>query len=278
MGAIVNTDQAAAWNGYEGGHWAANQDRYDAVNSGYNGLLLDAAAIGARDRVLDVGCGNGQLTRLAARRARDGHVSGVDLSAPMLATARASSGDVPNVTYERGDAQVHAFERGAYDVAVSRFGIMFFADPFAAFANILGALRPGGRLALLSLRPIGGSDLGVAFAAIAPHLPPPPAAEPGAAGPESLSDPGRIDAVLTGAGFTGVRAEPAEAPQVWGRDAEDAAGFLEAWGPVRHAVGRAGGGAAARVHGALVQALRPYEGPDGVVLRGAAWLITATRP
>ena len=99
MNGIVNTAQAEAWNGYEGEHWAAHADRYDAVNSGFNGCLLDRVRAG--DRVLDIGCGNGQLTRLAAARARS--AIGVDLSGPMLATARARAAEVPNVTFEQGD-------------------------------------------------------------------------------------------------------------------------------------------------------------------------------
>ena len=86
---VANTAQAEAWNGYEGEHWAANDDRYDTINSGFNEPLLDAAGVGETSRVLDVGCGNGKLTRLAARRARHGHATGLDLSGPMLARARA---------------------------------------------------------------------------------------------------------------------------------------------------------------------------------------------
>src|SRR5688572_4625186 len=102
---IVNTAQSEAWNGYEGEHWATHDDRYDAVNGGFNGFLLDAIA--SRDRVLDIGCGNGQLTRLAAGKAQ--RATGVDLSGPMLATARARAADVPNVTFEQGDVQVYPF-------------------------------------------------------------------------------------------------------------------------------------------------------------------------
>jgi len=90
---VVNTHQAEAWNGYEGVHWAQHQDRYDAMNSGFNEPLLAAASIGERDHVLDIGCGNGQITRLAARRAPQGRALGVDLSAPMLERARATRGE-----------------------------------------------------------------------------------------------------------------------------------------------------------------------------------------
>jgi SAM-dependent methyltransferase len=284
MHSIVNTEQAEAWNGYEGNHWADHQDRYDAVNSGFNDHLLAAAAIGERDRVLDIGCGNGQVTRLAARRARLGHAAGIDLSAPMLQRARATAADegVANVTFEQGDAQIHPFPAAGFDVAISRFGIMFFTDPVAAFANIGHALRPGGRLALLALRDMSGNDLGAVFAAMAEHLPPgsswPASDGPAPSGPESLADPARIREVLTGAGYEKVASVPVEAPQVWGKDAADAAGFLHAWGPVRHMLGRVDQTAAARARDALTAAMRPYEEPDAVRLRGAAWLITATRP
>jgi SAM-dependent methyltransferase len=280
MRSIVNTAQAEAWNGYEGGHWAAHQSRYDAVNSGFNDHLLAAAAIGDRDRVLDVGCGNGQVTRLAARRARLGQVSGVDLSAPMLERARASAVEegVANVSFERGDAQIHPFPAGAFDVALSRFGIMFFADPVTAFANIGRALRPGGRVAFLSLQAIGRSDLGSVFAAMNGRLPPRPAPAPGDTSPESLADPDRIRELLTDAGFTGVTSVPVEAVQVWGRDAGDAAEFLGGWGPVRFVLDQVDEALATRAGEALAAALRPFEKDGAVRLRGAAWLTTATRP
>ncbi|MER5322648.1 class I SAM-dependent methyltransferase [Streptosporangium roseum] len=281
MSSIVNTEQADAWNGYEGNHWADHQDRYDAVNSGFNDHLLAAAAVGERDRVLDVGCGNGQVTRLAARRAWLGHATGIDLSAPMLRRARACAADegVANVAFERGDAQIHPFPDAGFDVAVSRFGIMFFADPVAAFANIGRALRPGGRLAFLSLREMGANDLGPVLTAMAEHLPARPATTaPGAPGPESLADPGRIREVLTGAGFEAVTSVPVDASQLWGRDAEDAAAFLGAWGPVRFILDQVDPAAAARARDALTEALRAHEEPGAVRLRGAAWLVTATRP
>ncbi|WP_424533774.1 methyltransferase domain-containing protein [Sphaerisporangium viridialbum] len=284
MRSIVNTQQAEAWNGYEGNHWADNRDRYDAVNSGFNGYLLDAASIGEHDRVLDVGCGNGQVTRLAARRARQGHATGVDLSVPMLRQARATTTEegLANVTFEEGDAQVHPFPAGGFDVAVSRFAIMFFADPVAAFANIGRALRPGGRVAFLSLRSMDQNDLGSVFAAMAKYLTTSEKAEKAeeaeAPGPESLADPARVHEVLTGAGFDDVVTTPVDAPQVWGRDAADAAGFLGAWGPVQHRLRQVDQASAARALDALAEALRPFEEPDAVRLRGAAWLITATRP
>ncbi|MEU6036297.1 methyltransferase domain-containing protein [Actinomadura sp. NPDC047616] len=277
---IVNSHQAEAWNGYEGEHWAAHRDRYDAVNSGFNDALLDAAAIGERDRVLDVGCGNGQVTRLAARRARLGQVTGVDLSGPMLRTARLAALDeqVGNVTFERGDAQVHPFPDGAFDVAISRFGVMFFADPVAAFANIRRALRPGGRVAFLCMQPVRGSGLGELFAALAEHVPQLRPAGAADTGPTSLADPERVRAVLgDGAGFRDVTCAHVEAVQVWGRDAADAARFLGGWGPVRHHLGGVDEATAARALEALEIAMRRFEEPDAVRLPATAWLVTAFR-
>lgn len=265
---IVNTHQAEAWNGYEGTHWADHHERYDAVNSDYNDVLLTAAGIGPTDRVLDIGCGNGQLTRLAARRG--GGALGVDLSGPMLARARALAAEegVPDVEFEQGDAQVFPFPPGAFDVAVSRFGVMFFADPVRAFGNVRGALRPDGRLAFLSMRGLG--DLAAVLAPLGGGGP-----RPGPAGPLSLSDPGVVRDVLGGAGFRDVATEPVEAAGTWGRDVADATGFLLEWGPVRFALRDADPAAEERVRRAVADALAPHAGPDGVRLRGEAWLVTA---
>ncbi|MEV0050662.1 methyltransferase domain-containing protein [Saccharopolyspora shandongensis] len=277
MNSIENTSQAEAWNGYEGEHWAEHQDRYDAVNSGFNEPLLNAANIGKQDRVLDLGCGNGQTTRLAAARAA--HAVGIDLSAPMLHRARnsATRAGIANVSFEQGDAQVYPFQDGEFDVAISRFGVMFFADPVAAFANIRRALRPDGRLAFVCLRDRSDNDLGAVLGAAVEHLPAPEPATPHAPGPMSLADPERIREVLTGAGFSDVTASPVDAPQTWGRDAADAAEFLFEWGPVQAMVRNADPTAAERARAALTTAMRRHQQADGVRLRGTAWQVTATR-
>jgi SAM-dependent methyltransferase len=278
MASIVNTAQADAWNGHEGEHWASHADRYDDLNRGFNDILLDAAVIGRGDRVVDIGCGNGQLTRLAALRARLGRVQGVDLSAPMLGTARdrARREGVPNVTFERGDAQVYPFPPGEFDVAVSRFGVMFFADPVAAFRNIGTGLRPGGRLAFLCMTAIRGTDMGTVFGAMAPFLPQPTG--PDGIGPTSFADPARTREVLTGAGFLGIGVTHVEADQLWGRDVPDAAEFISGWGPVRYHLTQTSSEAAGKARDALVTALHRFARPDGVRLRGTAWLVTAGWP
>jgi SAM-dependent methyltransferase len=279
MQSIANTQQAEAWNGHEGVHWAENADRYDAMAAGINDPLFAAAGIGERDRVLDIGCGAGRPTRLAARRASRGEVTGIDISAPMLARARATAAEegLTNVTFVQGDAQVHPFPAASYDLAISRGGLMFFGDHVAAFTNIRQALRPGGRLVFAGPQPGGSSssDHARAFAALGPLMRGP---SPAARGMGSLTDPARIEEILTAAGFADVSIAPVEVPVVWGRDADDAVAFYFATGPVRHNLAEVVPATVERVRDEVRSALREYETPEGVRLRGGIWLVTATRP
>lgn len=269
--APVNT-VAEAWDGPVGAHWAEHQDRYDAMVSGFNDALFAAAAIGERDRVLDIGCGSGWTTRHAARIASRGSVVGVDLSRPLIERARASTQNA-RIVYEQGDAQTHPFTPGGYDVAISRGGVMFFADHAEAFGHIGRALRPGGRLAFVCPQP-GGPDgeeartLGL-IGSLTGEPDQRTAQVMRAMG--SLSDPARLHEILGGAGFEEVTVAPADGPTVWGRDAADAVGFL---------LSRAGAGGSvpASTRAAMEDALRPYETGRGVVMRAGVWVVGAVRP
>src|SRR5262249_51563101 len=152
-----------------------------------------------------------------------------------------------------------------------------FADPVAAFANIGAALRPGGRLAMLCMRPLADHELGSVLAAIGRAVPGVPTGTGPGGGPESLADPQVVDTVLTSAGYTGIEITPVAAPQVWGRDAADAAEFLLGWGPIYHLLGAVDQDSAARARSAVAEALRDFEQPDAVRMRGAAWLVRAER-
>lgn len=289
MHRIINSRQFEAWNGEEGMHWSTHHDRWNAVNEGFDPLLLGAAAIGPGDRVLDVGCGTGRTTRLAAGVSAGGPVLGLDLSAPMLARARALAAEegLARITFEQGDAQVHPLPTGGFDVAISRFGIMFFDDPVAAFANIGRALGPGGRITFVCMSDPARTEWVQVFEAVRAALPLPPqdADAPSGPGMFSLADPAVIRRAL-GAAFTDVRIEPVEAHGRFGRDVADATEHLLGSGPVRHladlldpvgTTGTAGRTGADQVRDALATALAAYEQPTGVRLRTAAWLVTATR-
>ncbi|MEU6090153.1 methyltransferase domain-containing protein [Streptomyces sp. NPDC047085] len=278
---VVNTEQAHAWNGPEGSHWAANQDRWNAVNDGFNEPLLDAAAITAAHRVLDLGCGSGRTTRLAAVRAPKGHATGLDLSGPMLAEARtrAQREGIANASFVQGDAQVHPFEAGAFDAAISRFGVMFFADPVAAFANVGRALVPGGRLAFVCPADALLNGGVAAMASLRDILPVGDFGRTGLPGMFSLAASDRIHDVLTAAGFTGVTVRQVQADCVWGHGAEDAAEFLLGTGPGRHLMDQVDVPAQTRARRALTDRLRAHAAADGLVrLPSTSWLVTADRP
>ncbi|NED14642.1 class I SAM-dependent methyltransferase [Streptomyces sp. SID9124] len=280
MSEIVNTEQAQAWNGPEGTHWARNQDRWNAVNGGFNGPLLDAARITDGHRTLDLGCGTGQTTRLAALRAPRGSATGLDLSGPMLAEARARAEreGVGNVSFVQGDAQTHPLAPGAYDVAISRYGVMFFTDPVAAFGNVGRSLRPGGRLAFVCPADAALNDWVTAMAALRDLLPVGDFGRPGLPGMFSLAAPDRIREVLTAAGFVEITVNQAQVYGTWGTGAEDAADFLLGTGPGRHLVQRADATARTRARDVLTDHLRAHETADGAVrLRSTSWLVAADR-
>jgi SAM-dependent methyltransferase len=278
-GPVANVEMAAAWDGDEGADWAADWQRYDAAVRAYHERLLEAAAIAPGEQVLDIGCGTGEVTRAAARLAWAGAALGVDLSTRMLDRARelAAAEGLANVRFVRGDAQVHPFPDGGHDVAVSRFGAMFFADPVAAFANIARALAPGGRLAVIAWRPVADNEwVRAVFAALAAgrDLPTPVSGNPG---PFGLADPDRTRAWLAAAGFSGVEVEAVDAPFLVGADAADAFAFIRRTGVVR---GLTQGLDDDRRDAALAEleaTMGRHDTGSGVVFGSGAWLVRARK-
>ncbi|WP_371665961.1 methyltransferase domain-containing protein [Streptomyces sp. NBC_01241] len=262
------------WNGPIGRHWADHPDRYNAMLAGFDAPLFDAAAIAAADRVLDIGCGSGHTTRTAARRAPRGRVTGVDISAPLLERARSltPAAQYPSVSYESGDAQTHPFEPGGYDVAISRGGVMFFADHIAAFTHIAGALRPGGRLAFICPQPPrADSGESKVLGLLASLLGRDHTSESAVAtAMASLSDPERLHDVLGAAGFTEISAVAVDAATRWGRDAADVVEFFVSRTP--------GPAVSAETRAAMTEVLLSHETPDGVLLRAGVWVVSARRP
>lgn len=275
----TNAEQLRAWDGDEGAYWAAHADRFDHAVAPYHERLMSAAAITAGEHVLDIGCGTGQTTRDAARAATGGGSAlGVDLSSRMLDVARArSAGEgLENVVFEQADAQVHPFDAASFDVAISRTGAMFFGDPVAAFRNIARALRPGARLALVTWQPLAANEWirEITRALTGGRaLSGPPVDGPG---PFSLSDPGRVHAVLDAAGFVDVDLTGVSAPEWFGTDADDAHAFV--MGLTGWMLRDLDDGERRRAVDALRATMIDHEGPAGVTFGSAAWVITAIRP
>ncbi len=271
-----NAEQARAWDGPDGERWARDADRFDAALRAYRDDLVRACGVGPGDQVLDVGCGTGQTTRDAARAATSGSVLGVDLSAAMLAVARVRAAEegLADVVFEQADAQVHPFAP-VHDVVLSRTGAMFFADPLAAFVNLAGALRPGGRLVLLTWQPLSQNAwMGRVRTALAHgrELPLPLSDRPG---PFGLADPGRIRRLLRAAGLVDVRVDPLRRPFHAGADVGDAERFL--LGSFGGLLDGLGDDARAGALLALREDLAAHRTEDGVTYGSAAWLTRAWR-
>jgi SAM-dependent methyltransferase len=208
---IANQEQARHWNSDEASHWVTHQADHDRMLAPFTDMLLGAAVLSPGDRVADVGCGCGATTRAAAQAVAPGPVLGFDLSAAMLARARADAraAGLANAAFEQADAQIYPFGDASFDAVISRFGIMFFDDPVAAFANLRRATRPGGRLAFVCWQDFTANQwLLVPGAALAQHVTLPDLAPPGAAGMLALADPSRVRAVLSGAGWRDIAIAP----------------------------------------------------------------------
>jgi SAM-dependent methyltransferase len=213
---------------------ASGLDFYDAELRAHHEHLRAAYGISSGDSVLDVGCGTGLTTREAARAAAPGRVVGVDVSERMLERARELT-SADNVRYELGDAQVHRFDPGVFDVAISRFGTMFFADPPAAFANLATALRPGARLVLLVWQRREDNDWLLEIDAALGDARQPPA--PGM-DPCSLGDPAATKRLLEGAGFAGIHFEEVREPVFYGRDVDAALAIVRGFQDTTAALAR----------------------------------------
>lgn len=277
---VVNLEQAADWDGVEGERWVAHADGYESTGARFARRLLDPGRIRVTDRVLDIGCGIGTSTRGAARLAVEGSALGVDLSGPMLAEGRRRvAADGPaNVEFVQGDAQVYPFPAGAFDVVISRFGSMFFADPVAAFGNIGTALRSGGTLNLVAWRELDRNPWLLAIreaCAQGRDLPVPPPHAPSAF---ALADPEHVRRVLTAAGFTDVAFSEVDEQVCFGADPDSAFDFIQGMGLVLGLLSGLDEPARTRALANLRDVMTAHATPDGVLLDGSAWLITARRP
>ncbi len=271
----ANADQKAFWNGTTGARWVQFQADMDRNLADANAGVLALAAAKPGERVLDIGCGAGQATHLLAKAVgANGHVTGIDISAPLLDAAIAAGG--ANETFIAADAAFHAFAP-EFDLVFSRFGVMFFDDPPAAFANIRKSLKPGGRLAFVCWRPVTENQwVNVPASAAKDLLPPAPPADPLAPGPFAFADPQRVKTILSGAGFGDVAIAKLDGHMNLGPDADHAAFQMTNIGPLSRAIGEADDTTRERVRVAVKAALDAIRS-DGTIKPGiACWLVSAS--
>jgi SAM-dependent methyltransferase len=281
-----NEAQQHYWNEPGGNAWTRWQERMDLQLAPLGLAAIEAVAPLPEERVLDIGCGCGDTTlQVGALVGAGGTATGVDISAPMLARARerAAESGLGNTVFLEGDAQVATARDlgGPFDAALSRFGVMFFADPVAAFANIASLVQPGGRLGFVCWQPPARnpwmSELAREVATLFPEQPPP---DPHAPGPFAFADPDRTHDIVRSGGWADVSVEPCvRAMHVFGTDEFDLAveGSLMIGGAARMlAAATAEQRSAARVIAERV--MRSLWGDGGAVVDGACWLVTARRP
>ena len=270
-----NAKQVADWNGSIGERWAADQERTDKFIRPYGDAAIGAASILPGEAVLDVGCGCGDTSlAVGALVGAHGRVVGVDVSAPMLEVARKRAAGIENVTFLRADASIAALP-GPFDVLVSRFGVMFFDDPVAAFTQLRGALRPGGRLAFVCWKtakenPWASLPAQAARQAIGAA---PTPADPHAPGPFAFGDGERLKGILREAGFRDIAIEGFEAPMYLGSSPHSAAEGVTRIGPASRIAIDAGPDHLPAIVQAIEGALQPHAAADGsVFLPGRTWI------
>ena len=242
----------------------------------HNERFRAAAAVRPGDRVLDIGCGTGESTREAARAAGSGTVLGMDVSAGSLELARQLSAEegLRNVTYELADAQTHQFPPEQFDLCISRFGTMFFADPNAAFSNIGRALRPGSRLVLLVWQQREHDEWATAVhESLAPGAPV-PAGVPDAF---SLGDPTVTEGILAAADFTAIEFAEVHEPVYYGPDIATAYDMVTGLREPNMLLAGLDAAAAEEARDRLRALLRAHQTDKGVLFDSRAWIITARR-
>ena len=281
-----NADQIEYWNSTGGDSWTRNQQKLDAVLAPVSDQVLKDADIRPTDNVLDVGCGCGDTTLAIAARLKTGRAIGADISAPMLARAkdRAGSTKLP-IEFIQADVATYSLEPGTVDLVFSRFGVMFFADPTAAFANIRKSLSANGRLTFACWRDMTENDwMFRPLAAALAHITPPEPPAPGAPGPFAFADPDRVRAILEGAGFKNITITPFDTKLTLGAPGAaasndsalaDALHFLTEIGPFSRLMADEPAENKNKAMAAVESELETWSGPDGIQLAAACWIVKA---
>lgn len=278
----ANADQVAFWNGRAGERWASQQAIQDTIFIPVTELLIEHAKPQAGERVIDVGCGCGDTSVAFAKRVGpSGRVLGVDISAQMLARAREIAPANLPVEFALADATTYPFPEGSADLLVSRFGVMFFAEPARSFANLRKGMRRGGRLTFICWRgPRENPWLMVPLQAVYRHVPRMAPVGPEDPGPFAFASSERVERILSDAGFADIRI----APHDLSLDIAAGGGFESAVetaviiGPANRALEDAAPDARAAAIEAVRHDLKPFAKGNGVWLGGAIWIVSATVP
>jgi ubiquinone/menaquinone biosynthesis C-methylase UbiE len=280
--ARLHDEQIAYWNGTGGRHWAEQQARTDRVMAPVARLAIDRAAPTPGETVLDVGCGAGvSSAELAARVGPGGRVVAVDVSAPLLELARQRYRSVATLEFRLADAAEAPLDGIAADLNFSRFGVMFFGDPAAAFANLRRGQRPGGRLVFACWRkPTLNPVLMLPLQAAYLHVPRLPQLGPEDPGPFSFADPDRVRRILDAAGYRDIELEPADLTLdiAAGGGLAEALVFATEIGAASRAIEGQPDELRRAAVGAIEAALAEVAVGDTVPLPAAIWLVAARAP
>jgi SAM-dependent methyltransferase len=272
-----NAARIEYWNTTAGETWAQFQEPLDRQIEPLGLAAMDVLGPGEGEHIIDIGCGCGQTSlALAARVRPTGSVVGIDISEPMLGVALRRPRSAPDlqVAFRKLDAQTGDLGHGRFDAAFSRFGVMFFSDPAAAFANIRASLKPGGRLAFVCWRPLDENPwMQAPLQAALPFLPPVAPPDPTAPGPFAFADPSRVRSILADAGFGSVTINPFDAG-IGGGDVEQTSKLALGVGPLGRAL-REHPELTDNIADAVRNLLSKYVTPSGVLMPAAVWIVLA---
>jgi SAM-dependent methyltransferase len=282
IGHPQNADQISYWNGPDGRHWAKRQQAQDAMLAPISDFLIERSSIRPGECVIDIGCGCGATAIASAEKVGpSGHVSGIDISEPMLARARELAPRESQLEFVLADAMVHAFAEASADLVISRFGVMFFAEPERAFANIRTGIRSGGRLAFVCWRqPRENPWMMVPLQAVYQHVPKLPPVGPEEPGPFAFASAERVDRILRGAGFTNVAIRPHDCllDLAIGNGLDAAVDAAIEMGPASLALKGHPPDAIDAATASVRKALSSFEKGASVLLPAAIWIVTASQP
>lgn len=279
----IYDEQAALWNGPAGHIWVEQQTLLDTIFAPLLNPLLDAvrmiSMVSDGCRILDIGCGTGGTTLAAARSlGASGHCTGADISGPMLAAARLrAKREGLAVDFIEADAQVHPFAAASFDAIISRLGVMFFADPVAAFANLRRAAAPGAMLRCFAWR--SGADnpfMTTAERAARPLLPDLPVRRPGAPGQFAFADRDGVHGILAASGWEAIEISPIDLACVF--PSEQLTAYISRLGPVGLALQHADDALRRRVIETVRAAFAPFVSGDEVRFTAACWVVSARAP